>query len=312
MLKRKIVRKILISLGAMFACFLIYLVPANDDITNVSIASPNIDYNRSSIYLLDSNNLIGKTSVITSSDNPIDLAKELIDILIIGGKGESSIPSGFTALIQSDTILNGITLENGILHIDFNDKLIEGNVIPIVEALTYTLTELPSVQGIEITVDGNDLNSYIKDMFIPSFLDRSFGINKKYDITSLDNIKGVTTYYVSKFNDDIYYVPVTKYVNDEREHIKIIIEDLTSSNTYMTNLMSFMNSNTKLLKTNINNNTMELTFNSYILSDFNDSNILKEVIDTVSLSIKDNYDVDEVVFYALDNEIYKKCIKSIE
>ena len=39
---------------------------------------------------------------------------------------------------------------------------------------------------------------------------------------------------------------------------------------------------------------------------------LEEVIDTISLSVKDNYYVSEVIFYVDDTEIYKSVLKSIE
>ena len=316
MLKERLIKRILISIGAIFACFLIYLIPTEETADVSKIDPPKIDIKKVSIYLLDNNGMLGKTNVIVNSDNDIDIAKELLDILIIGGKGESSIPSGFKALIPSETVVNGITSNNGILKIDFNEAILDINMeyeISMLESIIYTLTELPSVDGIILTISGRELyrlpNS---NMVIPLFLDRRFGINKKYEYTSLDDIKSITTYYVSKFNDDIYYVPVTKYINDDREPIKIILEDFTSSNNYMTGLMSYINSNTNLLKTNIDNDTMELVFNSYILNDLDNKNILEEVINTISLSVKDNYDVSEVIFYVDNNEIYKSVLKTIE
>ncbi len=133
-----------------------------------------------------------------------------------------------------------------------------------------------------------------------------------YDITSLDNVTSITEYYINSYNGNNYYVPVTKYTNDNKERIKVIIEDLTSSNMYMTDLMSYINSNTKLLEANIKDNKMELVFNSYIFNDYNKKDILEEVIDTISLSVKDNYDVNEVIFYVDEQEIYKSVLKSIE
>ena len=314
MLKRKITEKILISLGAIFACFLIYLIPSNKNDTIDVISIPKVEIKKSSIYLLDNNNMLGKTSVVIDSEDTISKAHELLNILIIGGKGESSIPSGFRSLIPSDVIVNGITFENGILKIDFNEyfKNINEYEMSIIESIVYTLTEIPDVSGIEITIEGEILNRLPSNIVIPKYLDRTFGINKKYNLTSLDNIKGITTYYVGKFNDDTYYVPVTNYINDEREKIKIIIENLSSSNTYMTNLMSYINSNTKLVDALIEDDKMKLTFNSYILNDFDKLDILEEVINTISLSVKDNYDVSEVIFYVDNNEIYKSVLKTLE
>ena len=314
MLKRKIIKRILITTGALFACILVYLIPSKE-IEKVS-TKYNVDIKKAYVYLLDNHNMLGRTSVIVNSEDLIDKAKELLDVLIMGGKGESLIGSGFRSIIPSETIVNGISFDDGVMQIDFNSNILDVNKDiekSMIEAITYTLTSLEDVLGVVITVDGINLERLPNSNYVlPILLTRDFGINKKYDIVSLNNINKVTEYYVSKHNDNYYYVPVTKYVNDERDKIKIIIEDLTSSNVYMNNLMSFINNNTRLLKTNIDGNKLELTFNNYILSDFDSSNILEEVIDTISLSVKDNYDVDEVVFYVGNKEIYKSVLKSIE
>lgn len=98
-------------------------------------------------------------------------------------------------------------------------------------------------------VDGNILTKLPKTgINLPTTLDRSYGINKEYDINSTKNITNVTVYYVNKYNGNEYYVPVTKYVNDDREKIQIIVDELTSSPIYSSNLMSYLNSNTKLLE----------------------------------------------------------------
>ena len=316
MLKRRIIKRILISTGALFALLLIYLIPTNNKIDVPKVSEISIEIKKKNIYLLDDNNMLGRASVIVDSNDIIDIAKELLEILIHDGKGESKIPNGFKSFIPSETIINGITFNNGILEIDFNDAIldIEKNYEDkMIEAITYTLTELDKVEGVVITINGASLvNLPYSKSVLPKILTRSYGINKEYDITSLSGIKNITEYYISKYNDNYYYVPVTKYVNDERDKIKIIIEDLKASNMYMTDLMSYINSNTKLLKANIDNNIMELTFNSYILNDFDKKDILEEVIETISLSIKDNYDVEEVVFYVDNEEICKSVLKTIE
>ena len=177
----------------------------------------------------------------------------------------------------------------------------------------YTLTSIENVKMVIIYVEGDILTKLPKTgINLPSTLDRSYGINKEYDLQSYKNVNQVTIYYVGKYNDDTYYIPVTKYLNDDRDKIKIIVDELASSSLYTTNLMSFLNSNTKLLATEQEVDSMFLTFNSYIFSDMSERNVLEEVIYTISLSVGDNYDVKEVVFEVEDQEIYKSVIKTIE
>ena len=77
-------------------------------------------------------------------------------------------------------------------------------------------------------------------------------------------------------------------------------------------MTEFLNFNTKLEKYELKDNNMYLTFNDYILDSIEDKNILEEVIYSISLSISDNYNVNEVVFMIGDEEITKSVIKTLE
>ena len=101
---------------------------------------------------------------------------------------------------------------------------------------------------------------------LPSTLDRSFGINKEYNLNSNKNINQTTIYYTSKFNNSTYYVPVTKVNNDTRSKIEIIIDELSSSNVYKPNLMSYLNNNTKILSVNEKEDELTINFNTAIFN----------------------------------------------
>lgn len=319
MLRKIYLKKILISLSALFALFLIYLIPTeNRSLKNIKSEVTYIDttVETNNIYLLDSHNMVSLTNIMVSGTDIETKAKDLIESLIQGSTKEDQIPNGFKSIIPTDTKLLSIKLENNILKIDFSKDLL--NIKKeleekMIEALTYTLTSIDGIDGIIIYVEGNILNKLPQtNINLPSTLDRNFGINKQYDITSSKDITSVTTYYVSKNNDEYYYVPVTKYLNDDREKIKIVIDELGSSSIYNTNLMSFLNDNVKLLSVEQIEDTLNLNFNEYIYSNLDTKEILEEVIYTICLSIEDNYDVKQIVFNVNDEEIYKSVLKSIE
>lgn len=322
MIKKMSIKKILVSSSALFALFLIYLVP-KDSINTLDNPKQELKYVdkkvvTSSIYLLDSNNFLARTIIpVDTKDNEIEArAKELIKVLIKDGAGESKIPNGFKSLLPSDTKINSIKFEHGVLKLDLSKEVLdvkEDQEEKIVEAIVYTLTTIKEIDKIILYVDGNILSKLPKTKInLPSTLDRSFGINKNYNLTTTKDINQVTIYYISKFNDNYYYVPVTKYINDDRDKIKIIVDELTSSSNYNSNLMSFLNSDTKLLSVNNTNNVMELEFNNSILNNLSNKDILEEVIYTIALSIDDNYDVDEIVFSVDSEKIYKSVLKEIE
>ena len=161
-----------------------------------------------------------------------------------------------------------------------------------------------------IHIDGEILNCLPKSgKILPSTLDRSFGVNKLYDFTDVHDITSVTVYYIKDYNNEFYYVPVTKYVNDKREKINIVIDELESSYIYNTNLMSFLNDNSKLLSVVEEEEILKLEFNDAIFSDILNKDILEEVKYTIFLSAIDNYNIKTVIFEVDGEEIYRKSIE---
>jgi len=321
MLKRISIRKITLASFTLLVLFLMYLLPNNtkdlvvpqtEQYTSLSME------NLHEIYLLDSNNYVARTTIsYTNTNKSVESkAKELIESMIIDGKKQSLIPNGFKAILPIDTKILSINFEDGILKIDFSKELLDINEEyeeKMIESLCYTLTSIDGVKGILIYVDGTMLTELPKSKkFLPSILNRNFGINKVFNITSLKDVEPVTVYYINKYNEEYYYVPVTKYANKKDDKIKIIIEELASTPTYQNNLMSFLNSNTELLQYEIKDRQMKLEFNNYLIDDIDQNSILEEVKYTISLSIKDNYDIDEVIFYVDNKEITKTVFSSGE
>lgn len=321
MLKRFWVKRIFISTSILFAILLLYIIPSTDKIDLTGSLNQELLYvdntvNTNEIFLLDSYNYLARTSVVVVETDVEKKAEELINILIRGGSGESKVPNGFKAVLPSETKLLSLEYKDGVLKVNFNNEILdvnENDEEKVIEALIYTLTSIDGVENIIVYIDGNILNKLPKSKInLPSVLNRKYGINKEYNLESTNDICNVTVYYVNKYNDDIYYVPVTKYMNDDREKVKIIIDELTSSSIYNSNLMSYLNSNTKLLAATETIDKLDLNFNSYIFNNYDEKDILEEVIYTIGLSIRDNYDVKEVNIFVNDEEIVKSVLKTIE
>jgi adenosine deaminase len=98
-------------------------------------------------------------------------------------------------------------------------------------------------------------------------------------------------------------------MNTDISKIEVIINELTSSTLLNTNLISYLNCNTELLSYNETDKTLLLNFNENILNDINTNNILEEVTYSINLSIEDNYDVSEVLYYVNDKIISTFSIK---
>lgn len=324
MLKKITIRKFLVSTAALLALFLIYLIPKENNYSLKNRVGTELEYVDKEIvthtvYLYDHNGRLARTKVAVGKDAATveTRVKELLEVLIKDGAGESRIPNGFRSVIPSDTKILSLNYQDGLLKVNFSKELLEDvkaeEEEKIVEAIIYTVTSVSDIKQVIIYMEGDILNYLPKSKItLPATLDRNFGINKEYDLKSNKDINEVTIYYVDEYHGETYYVPVTKYMNDKREKINIIIDELSSAPLYQSNLMSFLNQNVKLLASEQTMDQLNLEFNSYIFNDADEKNILEEVIYTICLSVGDNYDVNQVSFLVNNEEIYKSVIKTIE
>jgi len=300
MIKEKALRKIVISLSCLFILGILYIFPDNNNDISSNIVSNNKETDV--IYLKDSNDYISRVNTILTNTNKEDKIKEIISILTIGSN--KYIRDGFNKLIPKNTKVLNVSIIDKLVKINFSKEILNvdlKNEEKMIEAIVYSLTSLDNIKFVSIYVEGNILNRLPNsNRRLNTILDRSIGINKEFNITEITNSTKTTIYYLSKHDDFYYYVPVTKISNDNMSKIEIIIKELNSNKMLNTNLISYLNSNTELLSYNETDKTLLLNFNEGILNDITTNNILEEVTYSINLSISDNYEVDEVLYYVND------------
>jgi len=308
MLKRKAIRKIIITTFSFLTIFVICIIPESLN-SKDNYLNPEIDLEyvtnigTNEIYLLGPNNYLVKTNVLLEEKNLETEIRGIIDYLTV--QKSDKIPTGLTGIIPKTTKLNMLEIKDKIVTLDFSKELL--NVSSeleerVIEAITYSLINLDGIEGVIIKIEGNILTQLPQTKKnIPSVLNRNFGINKVFDINSINDIKKVTLYYIDKISNNNYYVPVTKYLNDDREKINIIIDNLASNYIYESNLVSLLNQDTELINYQIQDQIMTLNFNNNI---FTNDKLLEEVKYTIAESVCDNYDVDSIIFQVEGKEIH--------
>ena len=310
MIKRFSMKKISKYTILLLVVFLFYLFPTKEKYDLDKEVSKEVNINYHDIYLIDKNNYVAKTNIQVSSLKKDLLIDELIEAMKIDGKYQDKIPNGFCALLPSDTKLLGKEINNDVVALNFNSNVLDvksENEEKVIESLIYSITSIDGIDKIIIKIDGENLKKLPKTgIILDTELTRDYGINKTYDIDSIKGINKVTIYYTNKNNNsDVYYVPVTKYVNNDEEKIKIIIDELASKFSFESNLMSYLNYNTKLLDYNLTENEIDLNFNEYLFDSSENKKVLEEVIYSISYSVMDNYNVDKVNFFVNSEKVTK-------
>ena len=318
MLRRMLYKKIMVATSILLVILMLYLIPSNKDEIEIEQKLEYIYPNEvDTIYLLDNYDKVSRTMISVNKQNEISKAIDLLDGLTINGKKQDKLTNGFRGLLPVGTRVLDISLHDKILKINFSKEF--NNIKKeyeekLIEALVYTLTDIDGVDKIEIFIEGVKLKELPNSKkLLPEYLDRGYGINKEYELTNLNDIDSYTIYYVMNYNDEVYYTPITKYINNQgQDKVKIIIDELATNLTYESNLMSYLDSNIKLLDYEIVDKTIKLDFNEAILSDITSSKILEEVKYTIGLSLCDELEIEKVVFLVNNKEISTFLLKSIE
>lgn len=302
MLKKKALNRIFITTIIFFVVFTIYSlidIPVTEEIKKEN------EEELSSIYTLNDDGYISKTEVYVSKAISLeDKIKEKLEIMIEENNKNALLPSYFNPILPENTQIEEVIVEDSLVKIYFSKELLnitESQSEQMIEAIVYTITD-EEILGIEIYVE-ESLLKYVPhtNKQLPTILTKDFGINKTYEISSNKDIVKLVMSYYGKENDEYYEIPVTKYLNDDREKIEIIIEELDNIKAN-TNLLTLVE-NIKLLDYEINKNSLTINLNED-LSEEEETILLK--------SIFNNYDVEKIEILVQNEKKQEKIKKDIE
>ncbi len=308
MIKKKALRKIIITTFVFFIVLTICMIPSkNKKDEKIYTYVDTVDV---SVYLNNDYNQLTKVNFKVANNNLDKIIRLIINKLTISN--DATIPNSLVQVIPENVKLEEAYVDEGIAYLDFSKEFLDisdEKIENIVESIIYSLFDIDKINGVSIYVEGKNISNLF-DKNLPDIFTKQYGINKRVELKNLDDVSQVIVYYVSEIDNDDYYVPITKYVNDNRDKIKIIIDELSSNYIYESNLISLLDKNVELLNYEIINDEMILDFNNSIFIDKNDE--LEELVYSISYSVFANYDVKNVIFKAEGKEFMKKSAKDVE
>ncbi len=303
MLKRSLLKKIFLILSSIFILFILYLFPTKD---NDNTIKENEDLlTETSIYLIDNKNYVSRVNVAINVNDNEKIIKEIINYLTIDSINSSYIKEGFTPIIPKNTKLLSISINDNLVKLNFSKEFYHidsSQEEKMISAIIYSITSISGIDKVSIYIEDHLLTALPHSkQSIPPTLDRTYGINKIYDLTSIRGSTSTTIFYLSKYKDYYYYVPVTMINNSDNDKIEVIIKELTSKAMYQTNLISYLN-DAKQISYEITDEYMLIKLSGELYHNLNQSQLLESVIYSMNLSIKENYNIKSVM-YMMDNLI---------
>ncbi len=294
MLKTSALKRIAVATIALVIFIFICVIPTNINKTKKNISIIYDESKDTPVYLQDHNDYVSRIN-ISSSESDI---KYIVELLTINGKYHSLIPNGFNATIPENTKLLNYEIKDTILYLNFSEELLNvslQNEEKMIESIIYSLCEFNGIKGIIIKVNGMKLTHLPKSgKALPEVLNYEYGINKTYNLNNIKNTEQVTVYYLSKYNNIDYYIPITKISNTNTSKVEVIVSELKTTPYIKANISSYLKASYELEQYEILENSIKLTFNNELLMGVSDENIEEELKYILTLSIRDTYNIEDI------------------
>lgn len=221
-------------------------------------------------------------------------AKKALEYMVDGGPSEGRLPAGFSGLLPKGTEVKGINIvkDQKLAVVDFSKAFNDYNLQDerkILEAITWTLTGFPTIDKVQIRVEG----TAIKEMPVGGTpldepLSRAMGINiEKQEGIEYGQATPVTLYFLSKNQEEYpYYVPVTRLIKRTDHISEAVIQQLIAGPDENKGLAAVLNAGSELLGVSQSADVVTVNFSDNVLGP--DAKAPAEALKAVVLSITEN------------------------
>ncbi|WP_027092057.1 GerMN domain-containing protein [Cohnella thermotolerans] len=186
------------------------------------------------VYLLDRNGYVAPMTLGLSGDTTQSPENTAAAWLIQGKLPADQLPPGFSPLLPEGTKINSVHADasSGVATVDFASPFPQ---IPpkqerkAVEAIVWTMTELPGIRNVKITVDGQPLRQLpASGLPLAETLSRDIGINLEQAAgTNASRSMAVTLYFSARSEQgEGYFVPVTRLITRTPDRNRAALEEL--------------------------------------------------------------------------------------
>jgi len=237
----------------------------------------SIGFTNQKVLLLNQDNYFVLVDVFL---NPIDYNYPIQSIFDTLKVSNNNLPLTYSGYIPDDVNLLNYEVVDSVLYLNLSVEFDN------IDDKDFVLSGI--IHSYLMSGDYNKISISI-DSVLRGVYDSNYPINEEEMFSSRRGIDKVVVYYIDSTVDNDNYVPVYKYMNDDRDKICIILDEL--KNNVPDHLVSYIDDSLELLNYRIENDVLILNFNNNLLNDKKNENIK-----LISSSVFDNYDVSSVLF----------------
>ncbi|MGB9976018.1 GerMN domain-containing protein [Thermovenabulum sp.] len=255
---------ILLLLVSLTGCNILTFLKKEDSNKEEAIQGKSEDLRKTVLYYVNENNLL--VPVTKSIPRVEGIAKAAIENLIDREEIRTQLSDkGLKPTLPENTRILGMTIKDGVARVDFckeflnfKDKM--GEKIALL-SLVYTLTEFPTINKVELMVEGKSIKKSTFGTKLDTPLQRE-NINLESEGQNINNMQKVTLYFrgTNKEGTFSYFVPVTRYVKNSNDLFKTALQELIKGPKPEMGLSSVIPKETKVLSVEKKDNEVIANF----------------------------------------------------
>ena len=180
------------------------------------------------------------------------IARLSLQYMVEGGPAEDLLPEGFSAILPQGTEVKGIDIRNGLAIVDFSESFTDYNPQDerkILEAVVWTLTGFPSIDRVQLWVEGKPLKEMPVDGTpVEPYLTRAMGINLEMEPGLNPALASPVTLYFKNVSGDGYgyFVPVTRLIRHSESMTEALVRELVKGPSAYSPLHGVLDPETKV------------------------------------------------------------------
>lgn len=241
------------------------------------------------LFLIDSNGMVAPQTMELPSLESKEVATQSLEYLVKNGPVTSLLPNGFKAVLPAGTEILSVNLkDNGTIIVNVSDEFKNYKAkseLEILQSMTYTLTQFDSVDKMKLRINGEPQKEMpVNGTPIGEGYSREDGINVvNSDSIDLMASKPVTLYFPTAQGDNQYFVPVTQYINVEKNDLYgSVVNALMEGPGFNSNVQQVFNGQAKLVNNpSLNSGVLKLVFNQGVLKESEKAVISDKVMETL-------------------------------
>ncbi|GIQ68554.1 stage II sporulation protein [Xylanibacillus composti] len=227
------------------------------------------------------------------------VGKQALSYMVEGGPGEAALPAGFRSLLPAGTEVKGMNIdaEQKLATVNFSqafEQYAKEDERKILEAITWTLTSFPTIDKVELWVEGHPLKQMpVAGTPLDAPLSRIMGINlERSPGVSVGQATPVTVYFEGAAGDYRYLVPVTRLIPRTDNLAEAVMQQLIAGPAENSNLSAVMLPDVEVLDLMVQDGLVTVDLSEEVRGP--DERVPAESLRAVVMSLSDSLEAEQV------------------